>query len=266
MAVVDYFLKIDGIAGESQDAKHKGEIEIDSFSWGVSQTGAHGAGGGGGAGKVQMQDIHFTKSIDKASPTLMLACAKGDHIKSAILVARGPRGPKGEPQEFLKVTFSDVLVSSYQDAGDPNAVRDAASLRYAKVTETFGQPQTIAVQPAASGNLVFDPTKTPPIQFVEGPGGALVAGSTAGVRSRGIAEFDFMILIGLLTAPFSTAKLSLEVQQVRMQPPGPPTDVTHLTSADSGSGVSALGPQPHLLATFGVFFYQPADLRITADD
>ena len=114
---------------------------------------------------------------------------------------------------------------------------------------------------------VFDPTKTPPIQFVEGAGGALVAGSTGGVRSRGIAEFDFMILIGLLTAPFSTAKLSLEVQQVRLQPPGPPTDVTHVTSAANGSsGVTALGAEPHLLATFGVFFYQPADLQITPDD
>jgi type VI protein secretion system component Hcp len=30
-----YFLKIEGIAGESTDAKHKGEIEVESFSWGV---------------------------------------------------------------------------------------------------------------------------------------------------------------------------------------------------------------------------------------
>ena len=32
MSDVDYFLKIDGIKGESQDTKHAGEIEIQSFS------------------------------------------------------------------------------------------------------------------------------------------------------------------------------------------------------------------------------------------
>ncbi len=31
---VDYFLKIDGIAGESTDDKHKEWIDVLSFSWG----------------------------------------------------------------------------------------------------------------------------------------------------------------------------------------------------------------------------------------
>src|SRR3712207_8560183 len=38
--------------------------------------------GGGGAGKVTMQDFHFTMKMNKASPKLMLACAQGDHIRS----------------------------------------------------------------------------------------------------------------------------------------------------------------------------------------
>ena len=75
MAAVDYFLKIDGIDGESQDAKHKNEIHIESWSFGATQGGTSGSGGGGGAGKVSMQDFHFVMGVNKASPKLMLACA-----------------------------------------------------------------------------------------------------------------------------------------------------------------------------------------------
>jgi type VI secretion system secreted protein Hcp len=112
---VDLFLKIDGIAGESADAKHKGEIELESFSWGETQSeGAHGGGAGGGAGKVQVQDLHFVTRVNKASPTLMLACATGKHLKQAVLTAR--KAGKGQ-QEFLIFKFTDLLVSSYQTGG-----------------------------------------------------------------------------------------------------------------------------------------------------
>ena len=67
-AASDYFLKIDGIDGESTDDRHKGEIDIQSFSWGVSNSGSMSSGSGGGAGKASFQDIHFTRQLDKASP------------------------------------------------------------------------------------------------------------------------------------------------------------------------------------------------------
>jgi type VI secretion system secreted protein Hcp len=117
MAQVDYFLKIDGIEGESTDDKHKNEIEIESWSWGESQAAAAAHGGGGGAGKVSMQDFHFTSRLNKASPRLMLACATGEHIKQAVLIGR-KAGDK--PQEYLKFTLTDVLVSSYQAKAGPS--------------------------------------------------------------------------------------------------------------------------------------------------
>ena len=80
MAAVDYFLKIDGIQGESEDAKHPKEIQVLSFSFGASQAGTFAFGGGGGSGKVQMQDFHFMMNVNKASPKLLLACANGQHI------------------------------------------------------------------------------------------------------------------------------------------------------------------------------------------
>lgn len=133
MAAVDYFLKVDGIEGESQDHKHKGEIDLESWSWGETNSGSHAAGGGGGAGKVTMQDFHFIMHVNKASPKLFLACATGQHIPKAVLTCR--KAGK-EQQEYLKVTFSDLLVSSYQTGGSGGSdvlPMDQISLNYAKM-------------------------------------------------------------------------------------------------------------------------------------
>jgi type VI secretion system secreted protein Hcp len=113
--MVDYFLKIERIPGESQDAKHKDEIQLLSWNWGEEQAGTHHFGGGGGAGRVHMRDFHFTMNINKASPKLMLACATGDHIPKAVLTAR--KAGKDQ-QEYLKITFEDLLVSLYETGSD----------------------------------------------------------------------------------------------------------------------------------------------------
>src|SRR5947209_12910397 len=133
MAHVDYFLKIEGIDGESADAKHKGDIQLESFSWGETNSGSHSSGGGGGAGKVSMQDFHFVMTANKASPKLMLACATGEHLKKAVLTCR--KAGKDQ-QEFLKVTMSDLLVSSYQTGGSGHSdivPTDQISLNFAKI-------------------------------------------------------------------------------------------------------------------------------------
>ncbi len=133
MAIVDYFLKLDGIPGESNDSKHKQEIEIESFSWGATQSGTASHGGGLGGGRVNMQDFHFVMRINKSSPKLMLACAQGDHIKTAVLTCR--KAGK-EQQEYLKITFSDLMVSSYQTGGSGGqsvVPIDQISLNYTKI-------------------------------------------------------------------------------------------------------------------------------------
>ncbi len=112
---VDYFLKIEGIEGESEDEKHKNEIELHSFDWQEAQAGTFAQGGGGGAGKVQMKSLDFLCPVSKASPKLMLACATGQHIPSATLTCRKAGGGQ---QEFYKITLNDVLVSSYKTSSD----------------------------------------------------------------------------------------------------------------------------------------------------
>ena len=128
----DYLLKLEGIKGESLDAKHKDEIEIESFSWGATQPAAV-ASGGGGAGKVSFQDIHFTTRVNVASPNLMVACASGQHIKEATLTVR--KAGRGQVEYYI-VKLSDTLVSSYQSGGSEgsNALPvDQFSLNFAKI-------------------------------------------------------------------------------------------------------------------------------------
>jgi type VI secretion system secreted protein Hcp len=135
---IDYFLKIDGISGESLDSKHKGEIEVESWSWGESNPAQPG-GGGGAAGKVQIQDLAFTTRFSKASPQLILACASGKHFKDAALTAR--KAGKGQ-QEFLTFSLSDVLVSAYQTGGAGGDVfpGDSVSLNFSKIRVEY-KPQ-----------------------------------------------------------------------------------------------------------------------------
>ena len=135
MAAVDYFIKLDGIKGESADAKHKDEIDVESWSWG--ETHAVPASSGGGGGKVAMQDFHFVMRQNRASAGLMKACATGQHIKLATLTAR--KAGKGQ-QDYLTFKLHDVLVSSFQTGGAEGTdvlPTDQVSLNFAKLEVAY---------------------------------------------------------------------------------------------------------------------------------
>ena len=125
MAAVDYFLKIDGHEGESQDSKHKNEIDVLSWSWSEANSGTMAGQGGGGAGKVSMKDINFSFVSNKASPGLMLACATGEHIKKATLTCR--KAGKGQ-QSYLTVSMQDLMVTSFQVGGSQGDVVPVSNL------------------------------------------------------------------------------------------------------------------------------------------
>lgn len=133
MAAVDYFLKIDGVEGESQDATHRGEIQLSSWSWGATNTGTMQAGGGGGGGKASMQDFSFSMPVNKATPKLVQKLASGEHIKRATLTCR--KAGK-TPQEYLKIIFEDIIVSSYSTGGsqgEDSIPDEHISLNFAKI-------------------------------------------------------------------------------------------------------------------------------------
>jgi len=102
-AASDYLLEIDGIKGESSDSKHRDAIEIESFSWGATNSGS-------AAKSITLQ---LGKQIDKSSPLLFLACAKGNHIPKATITVR-KSNPSGGKSDYYQVTLEDCLVSSYQ--------------------------------------------------------------------------------------------------------------------------------------------------------
>jgi type VI secretion system secreted protein Hcp len=135
----DIFAKIGDIKGESLDDKHKDEVEVLSYSWGVTNT-AHipTGGGGGGAGKATFQDLSIVHKIDKASPKLLQACATGEHLKEATITFR--KAGKGQ-QEFLIVKMSDVIITGVvQSAPGSEAGSETVGLEFAKVDWEF-KPQ-----------------------------------------------------------------------------------------------------------------------------
>src|SRR5436189_2576203 len=129
----DIFAKLGDIKGESTDDKHKDQIEILSFSWGVTNSGTigGGAGGGAGAGKATFHDLSFTHSIDKASPLLLKACATGEHLKEATITHR--KAGKGQ-QEYLIIKMNDIIITGVS-LGDNSggAGSENVSLAFAKV-------------------------------------------------------------------------------------------------------------------------------------
>jgi type VI secretion system secreted protein Hcp len=130
-AAADYFLKLDGIDGESTDDKHKGQIEIESFSWGLSNSGSMAATGGAGAGKVKFNEFTIKKTTDKSSPKLMQAAASGEHLRSLDLTLRKAGGTQ---MDYYVVHLEDVLVSSYSTSGSSGeAPTESIAFNYQKI-------------------------------------------------------------------------------------------------------------------------------------
>jgi len=111
---VDIFLKLDPVKRRIQGEKHNDEIDVLSWSFGESQSGTFHSGSGGGAGKVNVQDLHFTHFVDKATADLFKVCANGKHIEEGVLVVR-KAGDK--PLEYLKIEMKHILVSSVSTGG-----------------------------------------------------------------------------------------------------------------------------------------------------
>jgi type VI secretion system secreted protein Hcp len=104
----DSHLKLEGVDGESTHADHKGEIEISSWSWGLTNA-ANISGGGMGVGKARFGEISFTHKFDKASTVLAKHCAAGKHFSTAKLTSR----KAGEGQkDFLIITLKEVFITN----------------------------------------------------------------------------------------------------------------------------------------------------------
>jgi len=130
----DAYLKIDGHDGESQDSKHKGEIELLSYHFGADQPASSGVGGGSGVGRVNMHDLAVVKHVDKSSPLLFVSLATGKHIPKAVLTVRKAGG---DQQDFMTVTMNDLIVSSLVNTGQPTGTdglpSESLTLNFSKI-------------------------------------------------------------------------------------------------------------------------------------
>lgn len=134
---IDTHIKFDGVDGESTHADHKGEIEVLSWSWNVSNASAL-SGGGSGKGKATPGDMVIMHTYDKASPNLAKKCAQGVHFKDAVITAR----KAGEGQkDFLKVTMKEVFITSVAPAGGSGGdIMEQVSMSYASIDFAY-KPQ-----------------------------------------------------------------------------------------------------------------------------
>jgi type VI secretion system secreted protein Hcp len=151
---VDMFMKIGSLEGESKDSKHKADIDVLAWSWGMSNSGSAHVGGGAGAGKVNVQDLSFTKYIDKSSPDLMLACCNGKHFDKATLVVR----KAGEnPLEYLKINMEEIIITSVSTGGSGGEDRltENVTLNFAKVKVEY-EEQTKTGSGAAKPKMAWD--------------------------------------------------------------------------------------------------------------
>jgi type VI secretion system secreted protein Hcp len=134
---IDCHLKLDGVKGDSTHAKHKDEIALHSWSWGVTNS-SNSSGGGMAVGKGTHQDLHFTKKFDGASPNLSKNCAAGKHFKEATL-SMSLAG--GKQEDFLVIKLKEVFITSHQvSASTGGEVTDQASMSYGDIEYAY-KPQ-----------------------------------------------------------------------------------------------------------------------------
>jgi type VI secretion system secreted protein Hcp len=146
------FLKFEPeVKGESQQKSFEGQIEVLSYSWGVSQAGGYSYAAGGTSAKANMQDLSISFRHCSASPKLMQYCASGKHLDKATLTCLKAGGD--DAQKYQEIVLTDVVVSSYQTGGSGDDMPiESMSLNFAKVDqEYFAQDDKGITKSAAKG-------------------------------------------------------------------------------------------------------------------
>ncbi|MFC0138986.1 Hcp family type VI secretion system effector [Erwinia mallotivora] len=132
----DIFIKLSGVEGESEDASHKGDIEVLNWKWVISQTSNMHSGSGGGAGKATIYDLHFEHYIDKSSPSLLQYCLSGKPVSQAIITQRKAGG---SPLEYLRITLQEIIITGVHPVyyNTMRVPREVVALSFSRVTMDY---------------------------------------------------------------------------------------------------------------------------------
>lgn len=161
MAETDFYLKIQDVEGESVVTGFEQTCQIDSWSFGATNSGSFGTGTGGGSGKASMQDFHFTIRNGKATPQLFLHLSKGTHIGEATLTCR-ETGGDGKPYTYLEVIFNNCVISSFQtgaSSGSNIKPIEQISFNFAKITIKQYEQDMVSGIPSLAKTAIHDSTK-----------------------------------------------------------------------------------------------------------
>ena len=153
-AVADIFLKLGDIEGESTDAKHKGEIDILSYTQTFKNAVTSTTGTGADTGKATCGEVTVLKNIDKSSPKLIQQVVTGQHVDKAILTFRSV----GKAAlEYYVVTLEDVLLTSIDqtDQNNPARIFERVTINSAKFTFSY-QQQKVDGQLLPAVQFTFD--------------------------------------------------------------------------------------------------------------
>jgi type VI secretion system secreted protein Hcp len=134
-AAQDVYLQLDGIKGESQAKGFKDAIDVQSFSWGVSNpAGGQRGFGGAGAGRATFSDLSIEKRLDSSSPSLMVHVANGQLIRTGVMTIVNA----GEtPVPYYRLCLQNIRVTSDQYAGSSETPQESVTFAYGAIQQIY---------------------------------------------------------------------------------------------------------------------------------
>jgi type VI secretion system secreted protein Hcp len=141
------FVKFGDIAGESTDRAHRGWSNALTFSQSISRPAATATGTARRRAAAVFDTLTITREMDKASPKLQEAAARGQVLPTVTLhVTAGAR-------VYYTVELKNALISGYSVQGD-GAKRPTEEIQvsFAEVKVTYTEYDA---KGKARGNVVF---------------------------------------------------------------------------------------------------------------
>jgi type VI secretion system secreted protein Hcp len=132
VAIADMFLKVDGVTGEAADVDHKGEIEVDSWSWGMQTSTS--AATGQATSKATISELQIVKRVDQSTPTLMSFLKNNKLVTQAQLTVRKAGTT---PLEYLKIELQNVRVTSIKTESQETELVERLTLGFSKVRVSY---------------------------------------------------------------------------------------------------------------------------------
>ena len=121
--MIDMFLKIPEIPGDSVNAAHPNEIPVLAYSLGFTTSSA-----GTRTSRPVAQNLSVTIYYSKVSPPLFLALCKGTVFPTVTLT---DRLAGGTPRDYLTITLERVTVTSDSQGGSGGEDRLTQNLTFA---------------------------------------------------------------------------------------------------------------------------------------